>query len=1528
MEMPTVVEEDGTTRTKRYEELLVAVKLQADCDLKATNIVRQGLPQDVYAIVNHHKVAKEIWDRVKLLMQGTKLSLQEKECKLNQATIQDGGVTVQQVQRRQGQSYATSSGGNNTGGLATMVKCYNCQGEGHMARQCTQPKRPRNATWFKEKAILAEAQEPEQILDKEQLAFLDLDAYDSDCDDVSNAKAILMANLSNYGSDVISKKAQWIKPTLYDGSVISSQHVASPVIDDKETLILKEVSLSKMLAKQNDPMSKEKKVNTNPINYVNLNRLSEDFGKHFVPQQELSDEQPFWLKTLHLNIEQSASSPVKIKAPKRSLQTYNCLSSAVAGTDNSPAIPEHTTVETPMNMSPKNKAHFQAEKEAIHLILTEIRDEIYSTVDACQTAQEMWEAIERLQQGESLNMQDIYKPTNNNLRTSSNLRNKNVDTNPRYKNDNQSGKFGNQRTVNVVGARENVGSPVVQQFRIQCFNCKEFRHLAKECRKPKRVKDSAYHKEKMLLCKQAEKGVPLQDEQYDWLKDTDEEINEQELEAHYNYMAKILEVPTAESGTDSEPLEQVKNDAGYNVFANDLQHSEQSESISNTCLVETDDSNVIPDSPDTEFEKYKAFNDRTIDYDKLERKLNETLRQLALKDIEINEGLKTKAYEILVVKEKHDELIKKSLLTKSHYEGLVKLKTKVITNLKLREEHDIDKMLSMEKQLNFLNEIVYKRSQSIQTIHMMAPKVSTYTGRPTFADPRYLKQAQSEILCLYAFPYDQSTHANRLIPDGEETLALERESKGKSMETKFDKPSVVRQPNAQRIPKPSVLGKPTPFSNSLERRYFPKTKSVPKTNVSEGLSKPVTAQTLPKTAGKAVSNTIVLKPGMYRIDNPTTQTRAPQSPQTVRNTNPRIKYLVDSNQFACVIKMLNDVDTRTKKPNVVPISTRKPKGHTNKSVATPHKKKVASKPTNQKPQSYFRMLYEQTSKTWKWWIEQQSPSGYKWVIKTKMQWVPKVKNENVQKKIVQLILFIVDSGFTKHMTGNLKLLCNFVEKFLGFITSKASITISSQLVNFVMRIWRLLSENLHVLLVIFRCQPMDQNIDFSGSDQIQTPQYPEIHPPSQEISDEVFQAKGDLMKSIQTFLEEFNYIPFGEKPKILLQAWDKFFAIQHAQPEDLNELFQKLLEDLRIINKELIEFAPILSTKEPEYSLSIGYEHPNTTLETESDEIIKSGVEELVPILSENEVTSEDKKECDVPVCENSPICDDHFEIFSDSNNYDDISSDDDAFEDIEYVEASLPNLEIVSVEEENDVYVEEEEFDLEEIQDVVLREKLLSINRLIANIESLNDNPTPDCVLNSSASIPTFEESDNSLSGNFSPEFETFCDHTEETRSGITTTHADDSLPEYDSFCFEIEPDQERLINVVKNDVSDNSSNDPILEEADLFLASDNSIPPGIENFAYDSKGDIHFLEGLLNDDSISFSINESSESDSDNPLFPRPPSEPPDAEFDFKPDSEEEISVVMNDNDELECLDLRDEIDVFLNNENDDYFPFMFVI
>nr|GFA92855.1 hypothetical protein [Tanacetum cinerariifolium] len=78
---PTI-EENGVTRPKKYSELSATEAIQADCDVKATNIILQGLPPEVYAFVSNHKVAKALWERIQLLMQGTSLTKQEKECKL------------------------------------------------------------------------------------------------------------------------------------------------------------------------------------------------------------------------------------------------------------------------------------------------------------------------------------------------------------------------------------------------------------------------------------------------------------------------------------------------------------------------------------------------------------------------------------------------------------------------------------------------------------------------------------------------------------------------------------------------------------------------------------------------------------------------------------------------------------------------------------------------------------------------------------------------------------------------------------------------------------------------------------------------------------------------------------------------------------------------------------------------------------------------------------------------------------------------------------------------------------------------------------------------------------------------------------------------------------------------------------------------------------------------------------------------------------------------------------------------------
>ncbi|GJW78977.1 ribonuclease H-like domain-containing protein [Tanacetum coccineum] len=258
---------------------------------------------------------------------------------------------------------------------------------------------------------------------------------------------------------------------------------------------------------------------------------------------------------------------------------------------------------------------------------------------------------------------------------------------------------------------------------------------------------------------------------------SDEEIDKQGLEAHYGFMAKIQENVFANERQHSKKNSAECTDervALANLIANLTLDTEENKTILKQlkkanasltqelekCKTNLDETNsalgeaiscrdsclIALQNKQNEFEKYKAFNDRIYDYDILQTKLNENsfkrenpppLNFRFLKDIEIKEGLKTKAYEISVLNQKHDELVKKSLLTRSQLEGYLKENTTGQSfDLKVKEEKDIDKMIEMDKQLKFLNEIVYTRNQSIQTIHMLAPKCSTYNGRPTFANPR------------------------------------------------------------------------------------------------------------------------------------------------------------------------------------------------------------------------------------------------------------------------------------------------------------------------------------------------------------------------------------------------------------------------------------------------------------------------------------------------------------------------------------------------------------------------------------------------------------------------------------------------------------------------------------------------------------------------------------------------------------------------------------------------------------------------
>nr|GEY72826.1 hypothetical protein [Tanacetum cinerariifolium] len=167
--------------------------------------------------------------------------------------------------------------------------------------------------------------------------------------------------------------------------------------------------------------------------------------------------------------------------------------------------------------------------------------------------------IDKLMALISISFKKIYKPTNNNLRTSSNTSRANQDNSPRI---NRNAGYENQRIGNVVGARETVGLTAMLKSGIRCYNCKEFRHVARECLKAKRVKDAAYLREKMLLY-------------------------------------------AADSGPifDDEPLKKVLNDDYYNVFAMESKHPEQSKSVHDTHLIDQDAHNVIIDSLDMSYDR-------------------------------------------------------------------------------------------------------------------------------------------------------------------------------------------------------------------------------------------------------------------------------------------------------------------------------------------------------------------------------------------------------------------------------------------------------------------------------------------------------------------------------------------------------------------------------------------------------------------------------------------------------------------------------------------------------------------------------------------------------------------------------------------------------------------------------------------------------------------------------------------------------------------------------------------------------------
>nr|GEV22604.1 reverse transcriptase domain-containing protein [Tanacetum cinerariifolium] len=294
-------------------------------------------------------------------------------------------------------------------------------------------------------------------------------------------------------------------------------------------------------------------------------------------------------------------------------------------------------------------------------------------------------------------------------------------------------------------------------------------------------------------------------------------------------------------------------------------------------------------------------------------------------------------------------------------------------------------------------------------------------------------------------------------------------------------------------------------------------------------------------------------------------------------------------------------------------------------------------------------------------------------------------------------------------------------------------------------------------------------------------------------------------------------------------------------------------EDIIFLEKLLNEDPPSInlnqansSIEEPEYSFSMGYEHFSTTLVMKLDKVAESSTKNLVPIPREYEVTSDNKNDSNEPVKDDSS-----------------------AF-------TTFPNP---LFNDKDDVTIHED--------DVLIKDSNVYSNPLFDNDEINSDKLESHVESNFVESLSNHDSLiDSREHAKYISRMEMLFIINPCPRPTVNANTIAESFPS-------------SLIPV-----QDNESQ---REEIDIVTNTNELLPPGFEND--DSKGEIDAVEELHVDNLISNSENKLSDneaSDFDNPSFPRPLLEPPDAEFNFEPDVGEEISVVTNDNDELECFDL----------------------
>nr|GEW29585.1 retrovirus-related Pol polyprotein from transposon TNT 1-94 [Tanacetum cinerariifolium] len=750
-------------------------------------------------------------------------------------------------------------------------------------------------------------------------------------------------------------------------------------------------------------------------------------------------------------------------------------------------------MENYKNVSQDIRDQLNAKAEAVQIILTGIDNDIYSTVDACPNACEMWKAVERLKQGKSINVQDLetnlywefrkftsrdgkllesyysrfYKMMNEILRNQCDVTNHQVNVQfllqlqPKWQRSQQAATRNRGKAIvnsplpiydqkpsmvaeddemskdkeidelvalislsfkkiykptnNDLRTSSNTSTPVVQKSGIQCYNCKEFRHVARECQKPKRGKDAAYHKEKMLLCKQEEAGFQFNVEQADWRDDTDNEPEDKELEAHYI----------------------------YNVFAIESEHPEQSKFVNDTYPIEQDEHNVIIDSLDMSYDREQVNQDDDDDLAN-ERNLLASLIEKIKCEIDDNKNrnkfLETSNKELFA----HQETI--SIMSQQK-EAHIKFH-------KTREDKEIDKVIALENKVKVLDNIVYKTGQSVQTMNMLNRECKTSFAKPEFlkkaqranprlinadlekfhlclkeemvADLRYFNYLELEVDSLKSQLETQKTQfLNEIDRLSREYYYADHINVILGMYTELDEVTNLQCDYLETLEKCDCLEKEPSKSKMMSESF----EALQKYTINLELDLQQYRVMLNNSQGK--KQEVEDHRRNVKFSKNKTSVTACNDSLNAKTSNVNFvcvtcgKCMLNDNHDKCVLHSLNGVNYRTKMPMAVPISIREPKRIVNQSVAKPLRRTVALESTNQKPRHTTRKLFKHVSKACSWWYPKFTPPEYKWK--------PKSQIGNVNPNLVEIILFIVDSGCSKHMTGNPKLLTNFVEKFLGLV---------------------------------------------------------------------------------------------------------------------------------------------------------------------------------------------------------------------------------------------------------------------------------------------------------------------------------------------------------------------------------------------------------------------------------------------------------------------------------------------------------------